>query len=77
MSAITREQREAIKRIYDRTPLYVWQDKLVGQPKYKSHEPLTYRQFRKRAIPLHSFGCVMIQWCGMWLGIEADGYTHS
>lgn len=21
--------------------------------------------------------CAMVQWCGMWLGIELDGYTHS
>jgi hypothetical protein len=21
--------------------------------------------------------CIMVQWCGMWLGIETDGYTHS
>lgn len=20
---------------------------------------------------------IMMPWCGMWLGIEADGYTHS
>ncbi len=25
-----------------------------------------------------AFGdCVMVPWCGMWLGIETDGYTHS
>lgn len=22
-------------------------------------------------------GAVVVQWCGMWLAIEADGYTHS
>jgi len=22
-------------------------------------------------------GCVMLPWCGMWLGIEPDGHTHS
>jgi hypothetical protein len=22
-------------------------------------------------------GCVMVNWCGMWIGIETDGYTHS
>jgi hypothetical protein len=21
--------------------------------------------------------CVMVPWCGMWIGIERDGYTHS
>ncbi len=23
------------------------------------------------------YDCVMVPWCGMWLGIEADGHTHS
>jgi hypothetical protein len=36
---------------------------------------LTYRQFR--ATVQHGPGCAMVQWCGMWLGIEPDGYTHS
>ena len=35
----------------------------------------SYRQFRKRATP--GFDCLMLHWCGMWLGIEPDGYTHS
>lgn len=34
---------------------------------------MTFRRFIKPA-----FGdCFMIPWCGMYLGIEADGYTHS
>jgi hypothetical protein len=36
----------------------------------------SYREFRKRARPGWS-GELMLQWCGMWLGIERDGYTHS
>lgn len=35
----------------------------------------SYREFRKRAV--YSFGVLMLPWCGMWLGIERDGYTHS
>jgi hypothetical protein len=35
----------------------------------------SYRAFRKRIV--QGFDCIMIQWCGMWLGIEKDGYTHS
>jgi hypothetical protein len=23
------------------------------------------------------YDCLMLQWCGMWLGIETDGHTHS
>ena len=27
---------------------------------------------------LEPFGeCLMIEWCGMWLGIEPDGHTHT
>jgi len=22
-------------------------------------------------------GCWMVEWCGMWLGIETDGYMHT
>jgi hypothetical protein len=36
----------------------------------------TYREFRKRARPGWN-GELMLPWCGMWLGIETDGYTHS
>lgn len=38
----------------------------------------SYRVFRKSVQP--TFGCdgaVMVHWCGMWLGIERDGCTHS
>jgi len=35
----------------------------------------TYLQFRRTVQT--SYGCVMVPWCGMWLGIEPDGYTHS
>jgi hypothetical protein len=35
-----------------------------------------WRAFRRRAF--RAFGdCVMINWAGMILGIETDGYTHS
>jgi hypothetical protein len=35
----------------------------------------SYKEFRKS---VHSgWGCVMVHWCDMWLGIETDGYTHS
>jgi len=61
MRVITRMQRIAIKRIYDR--------------KDKSTTGLTYRQFRKTVQ--YGFDCLMVHWCGIWLGIESDGYTHS
>lgn len=36
---------------------------------------LTYREFRRRAQK--NFGILMLPWCGMVLGIEPDGHTHS
>ena len=41
----------------------------------QSNQGMSYRQFRRTV--LMGYNCVMVQWCGMWLGIETDGYTHS
>jgi len=35
----------------------------------------SYREFRKRVK--RGPGFLVLPWCGMWLGIEPDGYTHS
>jgi len=59
MIKLTKKQRHAVKRIYDRN----------STPK------IGYRTFRKQVIP--GFGYVGIEWNGMFLGIEPDGYTHS
>jgi hypothetical protein len=87
MVRTTREQREALKRIYDRAPLYQTKDhgptakhyaEAVDGLPLKSYRTLTYRQFRRLVQP--TFGCdgaVVAPWCGMWLCIETDGYTHS
>lgn len=63
MKPITKAQRKAIKRIFDRGPIL------------KDGKPLTYREFRKTVKS--GFDCLMVEWKGMWLGIEKDGYTHS
>ena len=55
---ITTDQKQAIKRIYDRQPLGI-----------------SYLQFRRTVQ--RGYNCLMVEWCGMWLGIESDGYTHS
>jgi hypothetical protein len=47
------------------------------QRKY-THNPdgaADFEGFRSRAR--NSGDCIMLPWCGMWLGIEPDGYTHS
>ena len=60
---ITRAQREALYRVYRR----------ADKPE------MTYREFRRKAIPVHHMDCVMVQMPNtpIWLGIETDGYTHS
>ena len=59
MRAITRAQRLAIRRTYERS----------------ADNAPTYRALRRRVIS--GPGCILLPWCGMWLGIEPDGYTHS
>ena len=63
MYVLTKEQRAAIKRVYDRS----------------ADGALSYLQFRRRIKgPFYrNDPVVMLHWCGMWLGIERDGYTHS
>ena len=41
----------------------------------QDNQGITYLQFRRTVQ--HGYDCVMVQWCGMWLGLETDGYTHS
>jgi hypothetical protein len=59
----TRAQREAVLRKFKLDP----------------DGARTYREFRERAVwgPFGFRGVLMLPWCGMWLGIERDGYTHS
>jgi hypothetical protein len=42
----------------------------------QDNQGMTYMQFRRTAQQGFD-NCVMVKWCGMWLGIETDGYTHS
>ena len=60
----TRAQREAMGRLYMRTVTTV--------PPEKS-----YLQWRHAVQHNGLMGCLMVQFCGMWCGIEKDGYTHS
>lgn len=63
---ITRAQREAVKTLYLRTV------EPNGLPTVRG-----YRAFRRRAKYSHLNECLMVPFCGMFCGIEADGYTHS
>jgi len=70
---LTRPQRVALKRVYDRQPIPAKPMMLDGY--YGIKRTISYRQFRRTVRP--GSGCIMVEWCGMWLGIEPDGYTHS
>jgi len=56
---LTREQRVALKEVYDRG----WK------------KPETYMKFRRTVE--QGFDYILVPFCGIWLGIEKDGYTHS
>jgi hypothetical protein len=64
MPKLTKPQQTALAR-------------LVARDKDASRSPAwpNYRTARK-AVHV-GYDCIMIFWCGMWLGIEKDGYTHS
>ncbi len=61
---LTHEQRVALKRVYDRQPILTVKNRAIS-----------YREFR-RMVEI-GCSCIMVSWCGMWLGIEPDGHTHS
>jgi len=72
MIKLTKEQHRALKNLYDRSPPQV-------QPiEHATPSTITYRVFRKRVCPVFGGdGAVIVPWCGMWVGIEPDGYTHT
>jgi len=81
MIRTTHEQRLALKRVFDRGPVYppitALEQQMVDSGRL-TVVPLTYKQFRRGiAGTIGMDGAVVIHWAGMWLAIEADGYTHS
>lgn len=61
---LTKPQRKALLKLYQRTYDSVTQA-----------YPCTYRAFRRS---IHwGYECIMVPWCGMWVGIEKDGYAHT
>lgn len=86
MSTITRAQRVAMKRVFDRTPLYnlpINADGDLAKFVHRRYEQemdapfrvITYKEFRLRSF--NTRNGLMVPWCGMWLGIETDGHVHS
>jgi len=61
MVRTTKEQRKAIKRVFDRLP---------AEATYRDFRKLVQPTFG-------CDGAVALPWCGMWLLVEQDGYCHS
>ena len=60
---ITADQLRSLRRKYEQSP--------DGTNSFE--EFLT----RIRSGGVGSDSYLLLYWCGMWLGVEADGYTHS
>ena len=68
MSRITKPQQTALARLVARD---------ADRAKDDDRSP-TWPNYRTARKAVHGgYDCIMIFWCGMWLGIEKDGYTHS
>jgi len=47
-----------------------------GQHEQGSTRDVSFLAFRRTVEPTYD-DSVMVQWCGMYIGIEADGYPHT
>ena len=64
---LTKPQQQSLLRKY-----------IDGQHENGSTRDISYREFRKAVKPAFlRDGSVVVSWCGMWLLIESDGYTHT
>lgn len=64
---LTKAQQRALERKY-----------IDGQHEHGSTRDISYLTFRRSVHPTSCMdNAVTVKWCGMWLAIEADGYTHS
>jgi hypothetical protein len=88
MNVLTRKQREALFRVFQRdfpgweSPFKRRESKPCPRCGYAGEAVRVpsqqWRNFRKKVVGYSDgSGCVMIPWRGMWLGVEKDGYTHS
>lgn len=76
---LTKPQRTALFRVFQRDfPSWITPGTRLSY--FNNETPvkvptIQWRRFRATVQP--GPGCIMVQWRGMWLGIEPDGYTHS
>lgn len=67
---ITKAQRVALSNLFARA------NPPPTHPINKREWLRRYRAFRRTAFVM--FGdCLMVKWCGMTVGIERDGHTHT
>jgi hypothetical protein len=61
MVITTKQQRQSLYKLWRRQPNWT-----------------RYREFRSTVQPtIGCDGAVVVPWCGMWVCIETDGYTHT
>jgi len=77
VTTLNKQQQRSLKALFDRQPILAEIKPLQGSAMLSHQFPISYRQFRKRVVYNSLLDCAMIQWCGMWIGIELDGYMHS
>jgi hypothetical protein len=78
MTELTEAQEAALKRLWLRCPVWVRandEQDLTSDSSQALGPVVTYEEFKARVQP--GWDCIMIRWCGMWVGIEKDGYTHT
>ena len=70
MMTLTSDQRNTLYEIWTKDPISpANKNTVTGQ---------TYREFRATVQPeIGTSGCIMVPNCGMWIGIETDGYAHT
>ena len=73
---LTRAQREAVKRIFDRgVTCDTCHQKIESGSDYDCRSYLAFRRTVEGLIG--GQGCVMVPRGRIWFGVETDGYTHS
>jgi hypothetical protein len=74
MVKLNKAQRKAVHSVWMRGEL-VKSNPVPLRRECIQRDIQSYRDFRREVQP--GYDCIMVHWCGMWLGIEPDGYTHS
>ena len=70
MMILTSDQRNTLYEIWTKDP--------ISPANKNTVTGKTYREFRATVQPeIGTSGCILVPNCGMWIGIETDGYAHT